>query len=321
MSAAEGGSHINHGPGAVERAAELLADRAMLGLSEAEQAELQHIGLTTRSPFGGTECAPDGFSTFDLAAAAADLAMFGVSAHPMPSRVRQALELAADRFIADQLTAGRNAQNTSSSQGLKLTASEPNNRGGTRTSPFVMAGGLGWLAAAAGITLAAVAWWPRLTNTGDSPLPNRPSVVTSEVEQIESALASAQDVVRATWLPWELNGEGPECQGVTGEVIWSDASQSGVMKFTGLPANSTDSQQYQLWIIDATRGMQQRISGGIFNASPAAASKPGEIVIPIHAPIHVNKAAAFAITIEKPGGTWVSDMKRRVVIASVNTKG
>ena len=43
--------------------------------------------------------------------------------------------------------------------------------------------------------------------------------MTSEVEQIESALASAQDIVRAAWLPWELNGEGPECQGVTGEVV------------------------------------------------------------------------------------------------------
>jgi len=31
----------------------------------------------------------------------------------------------------------------------------------------------------------------------------------------------------------------------------------------------------------------------------------------------VNKAAAFAITIEKPGGTWVSDMTRRVNIAPV----
>jgi hypothetical protein len=32
--------------------------------------------------------------------------------------------------------------------------------------------------------------------------------------------------------------------------------------------------------------------------------------------IRVVGAAAFAITIERPEGTWVSDMKRRVVIAS-----
>jgi hypothetical protein len=42
----------------------------------------------------------------------------------------------------------------------------------------------------------------------------------------------------------------------------------------------------------------------------------GELVVPIRPAIEVQGAAAFAVTIEKVGGTWVSDMKRRVVIAA-----
>ncbi len=58
--------------------------------------------------------------------------------------------------------------------------------------------------------------------------------------------------------------------------------------------------------------MQQRISGAIFDGS----SGSGELYVPIDPKLTVRKAAAFAVTIEQPGGTWVSDMKRRVVIAA-----
>jgi hypothetical protein len=37
--------------------------------------------------------------------------------------------------------------------------------------------------------------------------------------------------------------------------------------------------------------------------------------VPIQPGIDVGRVTLFAITVEKPGGTWVPDLKRRVVVA------
>lgn len=291
MSAAPG---ANSGLPNPDRLAELLADRALVGLSDQEHAELRSLQARGASP----DADADGFSSLDLAAAAADLAMFsdarGTHAEPLPAHVRDALDRAAVRFVNE-----RGGTALPELVGRDTVGAEKQRAIGTWFAAT------GWLAAAAGVALAVLAWWPRLAGV-------RPESREAEAQRIDTLLASAGDAVRSSWAPWELNGEGPELTGVTGEVVWSDSAQAGVMRFTGLPADQGASQQYQLWIVDATRGMEQRISGGVFSAGTAS-----DVVVPIHAPIHVNKAAAFAITIEQPGGTWVSDMKRRVVIAAV----
>jgi len=115
---------------------------------------------------------------------------------------------------------------------------------------------------------------------------------------------AAVDSFSAGWGEWD----NPEIRGVGGEVTWSESSQRGVMSFVNLPANDPTKAQYQLWIIDE-RGMGQRINGAIFDA------KGGACEVQIRPSIAVKNAAAFAVTIEQPGGTWVSDMTRRVVIA------
>jgi hypothetical protein len=91
------------------------------------------------------------------------------------------------------------------------------------------------------------------------------------------------------------------------------------MTFSNLPALQPG-EQYQLWIIDKrgladATGQSMRISGGVFDGGIDMVGK-GELVVPIVPAIQVQGAAAFAVTIEKTGGTWVSDMKRRVVIAA-----
>lgn len=122
-----------------------------------------------------------------------------------------------------------------------------------------------------------------------------------------AAIGEASDLVEATWKPWDA----PQIAGVEGDVRWSESLQRGVMRFRGLPANDPASTQYQLWIIDH-RGMGQRVSGAVFNAAGA-----GQIEVPVEPLIPVRDVAAFAVTVEQPGGTWVSDMSRRVVIASL----
>jgi anti-sigma-K factor RskA len=122
-------------------------------------------------------------------------------------------------------------------------------------------------------------------------------------------LLSAPDTIRIAWVPFDQPGSLAEQQGVEGDVVWNDELEEGYLRFVGLEVNDPQVEQYQVWVID-DRGLEQRVSGGIFNASA-----DGEVVVPIHPGIDMGRVALFAITIEKPGGTWVSDLQRRVVVA------
>lgn len=145
-----------------------------------------------------------------------------------------------------------------------------------------------WLAAAACLALAAGAW----------------VFATRSPDLV--AMVDAQPVkLAATWSDWN----NPAMKSVQGKVVWCDHIQKGYMKFAGLPRNDPKQYQYQVWIVD-DRGMDHRISGGVFDVADA-----GEVMVPINAPIEVHHAKVFAITMEEPGGTWVSDMSRPVVIA------
>ena len=182
----------------------------------------------------------------------------------------------------------------------RLTGSPEAPRGGAVKSWMVLAG-VGWAAAAA-MLIAVLVQFAGTMQQDQTP---------AQIERVQF-MQNHEDAVELEWNDWALEGQPPEIQGVQGDVVWSDEAQTGYMRFVGLPQNDPGDRQYQLWIVDAERGMSQRISGGVFNADES-----GEIVIPIDDPeIPVNEAAAFALTIEKPGGVWVSDMSRRVVIAS-----
>lgn len=246
------------------RLAELLATAAIDGLSEVERAELD------------TLLKDEGLSEADvsLEPLVADLAA-GVSPRddlqPLPAALRSRLEAAGESFARRQ----RPAAITSSSDLRWRTRAR-----------------LAWLAAAAALLLAAIAWrMPRSSPArGD----------------LAARVNAAPDVLRVAFADWDK----PEIPGVTGEAVWSESSQSGYLRLKDLPKNDPASQQYQLWIVDR-RGMGQRISGALFDS-------PGtpEAIVPIEPGIRVQGAAAFAVTIEKPGGVWVSDMTRRVVIGA-----
>lgn len=249
-----------------DRVLELLADRALEGLDAAQQAELSRL----LREHGLAEDA-----TFEMAAASLLQAGGAEAEEPVPESLKRRLEESGRRWCAEALRREKGAAPIRIERSRRVNV-------------------LPWLAAAAGIALAVVAWWPRIQMGAGSPSGRRARLLTT-----------APDAVRAPWGDWD----NPEIKGVTGDVVWSDAEQKGYIRLAGLPANDRSKQQYQLWIIDATRGMEQRISGGVFDGGA------GEVVVPIEAAIPVKKAAAFAVTIEQPGGTWVSDMKRRVVIA------
>lgn len=246
------------------RLLELLAARALDDLNDPREiAELREL-LDKH----GLKDAPD---DLEAVATAAHLAMFRPEDfEPLPADVEARL-LASAPGREDRAVIGRIEPQFTKGFGARLA----------------------WLAAAAGIFLAILAWLPRIGGSAPTPA------------EVQAFVDSHADAVRLNWSDWD----GPEVAGVTGEVIWSDTAQAGYLRFVGLPQRPSD-EVYQLWIIDATRGMEQRISGGIFNGAA------GELIIAIAPGLTVNQAAAFAVTIEGKGGTWVSDMTRRVVIAA-----
>ena len=217
--------------------------------------------------------------SLDFAAAALDLAMAG-SEQELPAALQDKLIAAGERFGGGVMPQ-------------------------TRRSTSVL-GRIGWLAAAAGFALAGWAMWGRG--------PSAPLVAPSPLAARAELLAHADDAVTIPWTDFVSLDEAklpPEITGIKGDVVWSDRKQEGYLRLVGMKPNDPRVEQYQLWIVDAQRGLSQRISGGVFDVASG-----GEVVVPIAKPaIAVNKAAAFAVTIEKPGGTWVSEMTRRACLA------
>lgn len=250
-----------------ERALELLADRTTGDLASADRLELDRLLLEEPS------LAAD--ESIDRAAASLAAGFASRHAEAMPDEVRDRV-----LFRLRSMAALTPPQERATPRESRPGRTPP------RWMPFA-----GWLAAAAAVTIAVIAWWP-------APKP-------APIDPRAEFLRLASDIRRADWSPWD----NPEIPGVAGRVEWSESLQRGYMVFSGLRANNPAVEQYQLWIIDE-RGMEQRISGAIFDSSGT-----GEIMVPITPGIPVRSAAAFAITIERPGGVWVSDMKRRVVIA------
>jgi hypothetical protein len=265
--------------GARDRRHELLADRALQGLAEAEARELEALGGA-------------GDDSFERAAAAAALAELERAGElgPMP-------ETLAARVLA---AAPRAATPAPAAPGARPAARRPRwDRGRA----------LAWSAAAAAAVVAAFGWLrpPRVVE--------RTQVVVREVaprpptpaEARAALLAGAPDVKTFSW----STTKDPDAQGASGDVVWSEARQQGYMRIRGLAANDPARAQYQLWIFDARRDAAHPVDGGVFDV------QAGEVIVPIHAAIRVFEPKLFAVTVERPGGVVVSKRERIVLTASL----
>lgn len=268
------------------RLLELLAGHVIGDLDHDERRELQQLAATHKIDLHSIE-----YSDLDLAAGTVVAAHTAGSPQPLPDSLRSQLVKAGEEFLASRGMPHARFERDPSSP---IRFQQP---GGVTPGSGWLAW-TGWLAAAAAVVFAVVVAL------------NRPAPPS-----IDDFLRNAPDLVRAQWGDWD----SPEIPGVKGEVVWSDDRQTGYMRFTGLPANNPDQEQYQLWIVDERglvdpTGQSARISGGVFDVP----SDGGPVLVPINPAIKVGKAQLFAVTIEKPGGTWVSDMTRRVSIAAVS---
>ncbi len=174
----------------------------------------------------------------------------------------------------------------------------------------------GWLAAAACLVLAVVAWNrppPQAPTAQVSPPPAAvappavPPAPPTPAEERAALLAKA-DSLKVTFGATK----DPAAHGVSGDVVWDPATQRGFMHLVGLAPNDPSMHQYQFWIFDGGRDKRYPVDGGVFDI-PANAT---EVVLPIRAALPVLSPKAFAVTIEKPGGVVVSGREHVVALGA-----
>jgi hypothetical protein len=283
------------------RQQELLADRALEGLSEAELRELETLGGA-------------GDDSFDYAAAAAALAELG-PVEPMPAALAAKVLADAQRRPANGVPDVTAPIAAPGAAAVRPSTTPPRSGGYAQDERKMrprwdLGRSAGWLAAAAAVLVAFYGWTrpPRVVEkvvTVEVPAP--PPRVPTAAEQREALLAQAAD---ARTIGWSATPD-PAAKGATGDVVWSESRQQGYMRIRGLAANDPRRAQYQLWIFDAKRDQATPVDGGVFDV------RDGEVVVPIRAAIQVFEPKLFAITVERPGGVVVSKRERIVLTAAL----
>lgn len=269
---------------------DLLAKKAIYGLDESEARELASFDAET------TELE---FRSLEMTAAAINLA--GLDAEePMPSFLRERILDSGEEFI-------RSRQPESAWPPPK----EAEDSAPARLGAWF--GWTGWAAAAlASIALAVNIWSTRMQpppNIANVPPVEAPRTLTPN-ELREELLRSEANIYKASWGA----GNVKEFTDISGDIVWSEAKQTGYMRFRGLPVNDADKTCYQLWIFDKTQDKATPIDGGTFDVKTE-----GEVVIPITAKLKALGPEMFAITIEKQGGVVVSKREKIAALAKVET--
>ena len=276
---------------------DLLIKQATEGLSPAEQRALDVLDTELASAYRR-----------DLERAAAAVTLAGSAGQPpLPTELAERLaRQAADHFAAAASVADLGAARTRAAANAPLSARTQNRLGAYG----------GWLAAAACLLLAIFAWErppPAVTPVAVVTPPPAP-VVAAEKPLPTPAEERAALLAKSDSLKISLGAtKDPAAAGMTGDVVWDPATQRGFLHFTGLAANDPAVRQYQVWIFDAGRDKRFPVDGGVFDV-PANA---GDVVIPIRAALMVRKPAAFAVTVEKPGGVVVSGREHVVALGAI----
>lgn len=153
-----------------------------------------------------------------------------------------------------------------------------------------------WLVAAACIAFGAAATWLFLA----------PSSRTDSAFVPDPAVFVSQHPTSVRW-PWTATEDKTVVGQVRGEAIFDPECSCGLLVISGLAPNDPSREQYQLWIFDETRDDRYPVDGGVFDMPEC-----GSVVLPVQAKLDVRKPTLLAVTVEKPGGTVVSD--RRIAI-------
>ncbi len=216
-----------------ERMDELLLERALFGLSDADENELGEQRESNTARY------------YELAAASVALALAAERPQPLNDALRAKLQAGAKAYYAAAATASSAAPRAAPK--LKLVPPEP----APRPSAFSYAG---WVAAAAAAALAVIAWWPE----------SQPVAPTAAQA---SAQARAELLARADVAKVDAKGQEQFAPGTSGDIVWSNSEQTGFIRLVGAPVNDPKVQQYQLWIFDEAQ--EHPVDGGVFDVNSA----------------------------------------------------
>jgi hypothetical protein len=164
----------------------------------------------------------------------------------------------------------------------------------------------GWLAAAAGFILAATLWM------NQSPRPVATPPAPTIVQNLDDLIDQPDTLV----VPFTAQGPIAD-RAEAGDLVWNERLQRGFLRVKALDQNDPAAAQYQLWIFDKTRE-QYAVDGGVFDVvSTQPVDAQGRTIIPFAPALRIGDPAAFAVTIERPGGVVVTDQSGLVLLAPV----
>lgn len=267
---------------------ELLADKAVFGLSEEEAVEVEM--LLEEFPEWEND------NSFELAAAAISIANLDTS-EPMPAHLRTKILTDSEKFFSSD------EKVVEKEEFQKTFDFEPK-----RSAIFEW---LGWSFAAIFLVVLGVNLWSNrsseITKTENPPKTQTPTPELTANQKREQILASANKIL-ANWTSPKPDENAP----LSGDIVWDNANQEGYMRFRGLPVNDVTKETYQLWIFDENQDEKTPVDGGVFDVS-----ENGEVIIRIDAKLKVKNPKMFAVTVEKPGGVVVSKREKIVALAKV----
>jgi hypothetical protein len=296
-----------------EAMVDLLIKQVTEGLSPAEQRALDVLDSETASAYA---------RDLERAAAAVTLAasapVGSAREQPLPAGLADALaQQASEHFASVEHFAP--VDKVADIAAARVSEADRPRASATFEPRRNRYGGYGWFAAAACLVLAIFAWErspsPPVVPVAEAPTPSpvtaaplpEPAPPTPAEER--AALLAKSDSLK---IPLAATKD-PAAAGMSGDVVWDPVTQHGFLHFTGLAANDPAVHQYQIWIFDARRDKRYPVDGGVFDVPANAA----EVVIPIRATLMVRKPAAFAVTVEKPGGVVVSGREHVVALGAI----
>ena len=242
-----------------DRLLELLADRTLVGLDAGEQQELE--SLLQANPDFDAECLDRTAAMLDRAAAAGDT-------EPLPEQLQDRIRAGGRLGLQTRPSAGDGSGDPSYENARARAddpARPPHGKRMRRREAFA------WLAAAACLSVAVVAWYTRPT---PAPPQKPPAVANSEppatppavdtpapspatltvAQQREQLLASAPDVLHVQLVS---NDSGAVAIKPGGDIVWSSGRQMGYLRLQGLASN--DPAATSVSALDyRVRGLEQR---------------------------------------------------------------
>lgn len=278
-----------------DRLTELLIDRATSGLLEEEKQELQHLldekGIDDDFSFDAVVASL--YEAFDESAVTInEESNESLKMVSLPKRVRtQILENAVD-VLATTESAGTHSLTEAKTSGILQPEKEQVRRSRRREI-------VAWTLATAAAITAILGWFGRPTSNQTS----TELIYLSGQKQLSEFINSSDEnnLFEVKLEPGnDKNGEN-----ATGTVYWNRTKKRGFLKINSLQQNSPNQEQYQLWVIDRQRGIEDRPNAGVFNIS-----EQGDAIYEFRSDLEVFDAQGFAVTVEKPGGVNKSDLSR-----------